>query len=168
MRVLRSVHWEMDAHDGIEIEISQMVRADLESVLEIEKASFSTPWSRYAFLAELCENKRARYFVACEKEQGKVVGYVGIWLVLNEGHITTIAVHPDYRRKGIGKKLMLAAIEFAESSGVDAVTLEVRVSNTGAQNLYKQIGFISVGIRPGYYHDNREDAVIMWRKQQGK
>ena len=150
------------------MEISPMKRADLEVVIEIEKASFPTPWSRYAFLAELYENRRARYFVAREKATGKVVGYVGTWLILDEAHITNIAVHPKFRRKGIGKKLMLAAIDYAESKNVEAVTLEVRASNTIAQRLYEDIGFVSVGIRPGYYHDNGEDAVIMWRNQTGK
>ncbi len=152
----------------MDVEISQMKRADLEAVIEIEKASFHTPWSRHAFLAELYENKRARYFVAREKAVGKVVGYVGIWLILDEAHITNIAVHPDFRKKGIGKRLMLSAIEYAESQGVSAVTLEVRASNIIAQRLYEKMGFISVGIRPGYYHDDGEDAVIMWRTQKTK
>lgn len=152
----------------MDVEISQMRRADLEAVIEIEKASFSTPWSRYAFLAELYENRRARYFVARQKPEGEVVGYVGIWLILDEAHITNIAVHPASRRKGIGKKLMLTAIDYAESQGVGAITLEVRASNTIAQSLYEKIGFISVGIRPGYYHDDGEDAVIMWRNQESK
>lgn len=158
----------MSVQKAMDVEISQMKRTDLESVMEIEKASFPTPWSRYAFLAELYENRRARYFVAREKARGEVVGYVGIWLILDEAHITNIAVHPGFRRKGIGKGLMLAAIDYAESQGVGAVTLEVRASNIIAQRLYEQIGFVSVGIRPGYYHDDGEDAVIMWRNQQGK
>ncbi len=158
----------MSVHEAIDVEISQMKRADLESVIEIEKASFPTPWSRYAFLAELYENRRARYFVAREKARGDIVGYVGTWLILDEAHITNIAVHPGFRRKGIGKKLMLAAIDYAESQGVGAVTLEVRASNIIAQSLYEKIGFVSVGIRPGYYHDDGEDALIMWRTQQGK
>ena len=152
----------------MDVEISQMKRADLEAVIEIEKASFPIPWSMYAFLAELYENRRARYFVARQKAGGEVVGYVGIWLILDEAHITNIAVHPDFRRKGIGKRLMLAATDYAESQGVDAVTLEVRASNIIAQRLYEKIGFVSVGIRPGYYHDDGEDAVIMWRNQKAK
>ena len=152
----------------MDVEISQMKRADLEAVMEIEKASFTTPWSRYAFLAELYENKRARYFVARRNTVGNVVGYVGIWLILGEAHITNIAVHPDFRRRGVGEKLMLAAIDYAESQGVDAVTLEVRASNTIAQRLYEKIGFVSVGTRPGYYYDDGEDAVIMWRNQTSK
>ena len=145
-----------------------MTRADIESVIDIEKASFTTPWSRYAFLAELYENKRARYFVARENTEEQVTGYVGIWLILGEAHITNIAVHPDFRRRGIGEKLMLAAIDYSESQGIDAITWEVRASNIGARRLYEKLGFVSVGIRPRYYHDDGEDAVIMWRNQTSK
>ncbi|NLS44578.1 MAG: ribosomal protein S18-alanine N-acetyltransferase [Firmicutes bacterium] len=147
----------------MEVEIIPMKRADLRAVIEIEKVSFSTPWSRYAFLAELYDNKRARYFVAKDKADGAVVGYVGVWLILGEAHITNIAVHPDFRKKGIGEKLLVTAIDYVESQGVNSITLEVRASNTVAQRLYRKTGFVSVGIRPGYYRDDGEDAVIMWR-----
>ena len=87
-----------------------------------------------------------------------------MWLVLDEGHITNIAVHPDYRGRGIGEKLVLAMLELARNSGIAGVTLEVRVSNNAAKKLYNKLGFVDSGIRKGYYSDTGEDAVIMWKK----
>ncbi|MCR4401365.1 MAG: ribosomal protein S18-alanine N-acetyltransferase [Firmicutes bacterium] len=148
----------------MDVEISPMRQSDLDDVMRIEKASFPTPWSRNAFLSEIYENSRACYLVA--RQSGKVIGYVGIWIILEEGHITNIAVHPDFRRRGIGERLMKAIMDYARSKGAKRFTLEVRVSNVGAQKLYEKLGFVSAGIRPGYYHDNGEDAMIMWRNEQ--
>ncbi|MGE5508808.1 MAG: ribosomal protein S18-alanine N-acetyltransferase [Chitinophagales bacterium] len=140
--------------------IEPMQVGDLEDVLRIEEASFPTPWSRFAFLSELLENERAVYLVA--REDGRVVGYVGMWRILNEGHITNLAVHPDQRRRGIGRRLLQALVNISRTRGIDRLTLEVRVSNTPAQTLYESFGFRSAGVRPGYYQDNDEDALIMW------
>ncbi|MDI3279959.1 MAG: ribosomal protein S18-alanine N-acetyltransferase [Bacillota bacterium] len=145
-----------------ELEVRRMNLEDLDQVLTIEERSFPTPWTRQAFASELCENERALYLVAVEK--GKVVGYVGMWLVLDEAHVTTLAVHPDRRRVGIGRRLLREAMHWARERGSRRMTLEVRVSNLGAQRLYQEEGFRRVGIRPGYYQDNDEDAVIMWKE----
>lgn len=134
---------------------------DLEGVLEIETLSFSTPWSRQSFLHEILENERAVYLVY--KEFGKVLGYVGMWVVLDEGHITNLAVHPSYRQRGVGRGLIQRLEEVGRERGVRHLTLEVRKSNMPAQNLYREVGFTSVGVRRQYYLDNMEDAIIMWK-----
>lgn len=143
------------------ITIDPMRLRDIAGVLKIEKSSFTIPWSKQAFYSELLENDRAYYLVA--KAGDQVLGYIGIWLVAEEGHITNVAVHPDYRHKGIGRKLMQFIEELARARNIKRLTLEVRVSNTVAQNLYRQLNYVSAGIRPGYYRDNNEDAVIMWK-----
>ena len=145
------------------VQIEPMRVRDLNGVLSIEKESFPTPWSRYAFLTELLENDRAYYLVAKTKDR-KLVGYIGIWLILDEGHITTIAVHPHYRGRGIGRKLLETAEVLGRERDIHRFTLEVRVSNTVAHDLYIKMGFKDGGIRPGYYRDNNEDAIIMWKE----
>lgn len=147
----------------MEIEIRAMDLLDLDQVMAIEEASFSHPWSRFSFVMELTENERARYLVGVAGTE--VVGYVGLWLVLDEAHVTTLAVHPGWRGQGIGRQLMEAAITLARVAGCRRMTLEVRLSNVVAQHLYASLGFQAVGIRPGYYQDNDEDAVIMWKEQ---
>lgn len=141
--------------------IEPMQVEDVEEVLAIERASFAAPWSRLAFLSELLENERAVYLVA--REEGAVIGYVGMWRILDEGHITNLAVHPDARRRGVGRRLLEALCNLAIARGLRRLTLEVRVSNSVAQHLYESLGFSVAGIRPGYYQDNQEDALIMWR-----
>lgn len=141
--------------------IEPMCLDDLEGVLEIETLSFSTPWSRQSFLHEILENERAVYLVY--KEFGKVLGYVGMWVVLDEGHITNLAVHPSYRQRGVGRGLIQRLEEVGRERGVRHLTLEVRKSNMPAQNLYREVGFTSVGVRRQYYLDNMEDAIIMWK-----
>ncbi|NLJ84815.1 MAG: ribosomal protein S18-alanine N-acetyltransferase [Firmicutes bacterium] len=136
---------------------------DLDGVLSIERVSFPTPWSRYAFLSELLENDRAYYAVARTQDR-ILVGYIGMWLVLDEGHITTIAVHPAYRGRGIGRQLLEAVEIIGRARNMHRITLEVRVSNMVAHNLYVSMGFVDAGIRPGYYRDNNEDAIIMWKE----
>ncbi len=134
----------------------------VDDVLVIENLSFPVPWSRAAFVQELKGNRLARYVAA--KADGRVVGYAGMWMVIDEAHITNIAVHPEYRGQGIGSKLLERLIEIALEEGVDNMTLEVRVSNEIAQGLYKKYGFSVMGIRKEYYLDNREDAFIMWKR----
>lgn len=139
-----------------------MTEADIPGVLAIEKLSFATPWSYEAFKNEITKNCCARYIVAAI---GNIIaGYGGMWLVVDEGHITNIAVHPEFRGVGIGNMIMEAMINTAHNEGLTALTLEVRKTNTTAQNLYKKYGFVSAGIRPHYYGDNNEDAVIMWKR----
>jgi ribosomal-protein-alanine N-acetyltransferase len=133
---------------------------DLDQVIEVEKLSFTNPWSRNSFFLELTTNELATYIVA--KVDGRVVGYAGMWLIVGEAHVTNVAVHPGFRKKGIGELLMRSLMTIARESGAKMMTLEVRKSNYIAQNLYTKLGFEPIGIRRGYYTDNNEDAVIMW------
>ncbi len=133
---------------------------DLKAVLAIERVSFSTPWSIQSFTAELRDNEYARYFCLVVDEQ--VIGYMGLWYILDEGHITNIAIAPEYRCKGLGESLIRSVMKIMISNGMERMTLEVRVSNLAARNLYKRLGFVTAGVRKGYYADNREDALIMW------
>ncbi|MDE6182783.1 MAG: ribosomal protein S18-alanine N-acetyltransferase, partial [Eubacteriales bacterium] len=127
------------------IDIKEMTKEHIEQVYEIEKICFSIPWSKKAFEDELNKNKMAIYIVALADE--KVVGYGGMWHVINEGHITNVAVSPEYRRKGIGESLIKKLIEIAKEKEMIGLTLEVRISNEIAKNLYKKQGFLLDGIR---------------------
>lgn len=144
------------------VAVEPMRLNDLEEVLTIERLSFTIPWSRRAFLYELLENQQALYLVARETE--KTVGYIGMWIVLDEGHITNLAVHPDYRRRGIGRLLLETLVRESAKRGIQRLTLEVRRSNLAAQALYRGLGFKETGVRHRYYQDNREDALIMWKE----
>lgn len=142
--------------------ICSMACCDIPQVMEIERLSFTIPWSEASFENEVEKNLSARYIVA--KTDDKIVGYGGMWIILDEGHITNIAVHPDYRGTGIGNLLVEGLIDTAKNEGVGAITLEVRRNNTAAKKLYKKYGFEFAGIRPRYYSDNGEDAIIMWKR----
>ncbi|MHB8158744.1 MAG: ribosomal protein S18-alanine N-acetyltransferase [Desulfocucumaceae bacterium] len=131
----------------------------LEEVLEIEHKCFPTPWTSRAFRFEVTENDFALYLVALIN--GRVMGYGGMWLVLDEAHITNVAVHPQYRSCGNGRALMVELLTRAAVLGAIKMTLEVRVTNKTARNLYKSLGFIDMGIRRKYYSDNDEDGIIM-------
>lgn len=145
-----------------QITVAPMCVEDLAGVLEIENASFSTPWSRDSFLHELLENERAVYLVA-KDAQGQVAGYVGMWVIFDEGHITNVAVHPRFRKRGIGSLLLTRLVEICRERDVKFLTLEVRRSNVAAQKLYQKQGFVHMGVRRRYYLDNNEDALIMWK-----
>ncbi|RDY25297.1 ribosomal-protein-alanine N-acetyltransferase [Romboutsia weinsteinii] len=138
-----------------------MTSKDIDGVFEVEKSCFEHYWSKESFKKELT-NDSARYLIA--KIDDKIVGYVGIWLILDEGHITNVAVHKDYRGQKIGDKLVQALVELCKDNNILSMTLEVRVSNIVAQNLYKKYGFKMAGIRKEYYSDNKEDAIIMWNQ----
>lgn len=142
------------------IEIGPMTTADIPAVLEIEHRSFPTPWPRDAYAHELENNRTAVYMVA--RREGILVGYAGMWVVLDEAHITTIAVDPPQRGQGIGEGLLIALIERAGERGARWIQLEVRRANVVAQALYRKYGFRDVGVRRNYYSDNSEDAVVMW------
>ncbi len=129
--------------------------------MEIEEKCFILPWSKLSFLHELLDNERAYYYVAVRDQQ--ILGYIGMWIVLDEGHITNLAVHPSYRRQGVGRALLKNLAFEGKKMGLNYLTLEVRISNLSAQILYKEVGFVEAGVRPGYYQDNREDALIMWK-----
>ena len=141
-----------------ETTIGLMTLDDVEAVHAIEVACFKTPWSRDSFYREVTENECARYVVL--REDGVAMAYAGVWFVLDEGHITNIAVHPDRRGIGYGERVTRAMIQLAADSGMNWMTLEVRRSNTPAINLYHKLGFIDVGYRKRYY-ENTEDALIM-------
>lgn len=144
-------------------DVRMMTNEDIEQVCDIEKSSFPTPWSAFAFASELEDNQLACYCVIVpEDEPKKVVGYCGMWVILDEAHITNIAILPDFRGNRLGEKLMVAMMGLARIKGAMNMTLEVRVSNTSAKRLYSRIGFKENGIRKKYYTDNNEDALIMW------
>jgi [ribosomal protein S18]-alanine N-acetyltransferase len=147
------------AHPGLRVLILPMHVDDLPSIHAIERQSFSTPWPPHAYRAELETNQLARYI--CAWVGGRIVGYAGMWLMVDEAHITTFAVDPDWRRRGIGDRLLVALLDEAERRGAREATLEVRVSNVGARRLYEKFGFRPVGIRPRYYSDDSEDALVM-------
>lgn len=136
---------------------------DIDNVVDVENNCFIIPWSRNSFIKELVENDIALYLVA--KIENIAVGYIGVWRIQNEGHITNVAVHSDFRGRGIGNMLVSGLLSLCEKEGIDAFTLEVRRSNLIAQNLYKKFQFAECGIRKGYYQDNKEDAIIMWRRE---
>lgn len=136
-----------------------MRMADLPEVEAIERASFTTPWPPNAYRSELSENRLASYLVA--RIGDRVVGYAGMWLMVDEAHITTFAVHPSWRRRRIGERLLLAMLDLAATRRAREATLEVRVSNLAARRLYEKYGFRPVGVRPRYYSDDGEDALVM-------
>lgn len=138
--------------------IRRMTIEDVPQVHQIEHDTFPTPWSLDSFEKEAV-NPCARYLVA--ELAGRVIGFAGVWLVLDEGHITNIAIAQEHRGKGYGRALTQGLLQYASNLGIAYVTLEVRRSNERAQNLYKSLGFIAVGVRKRYYEDNGEDAYLM-------
>jgi ribosomal-protein-alanine N-acetyltransferase len=148
---------------GLALKVDPMQASDIAQVHEIERLSFSTPWPAYAFEQELRGNRLARYVVArAETPEGqRVVGFAGVWMMVDEAHITTFGVHPGWRRQGVGRSLLLQLMELALELGARRMTLEVRVSNTPAQELYRRFGFAVAGTRQRYYTDDGEDAFVM-------
>ena len=145
-----------------EITVGLMTVDDVDAVHEIETACFKTPWSKESFRHEVTENASARYVVL--REDGRAIAYAGVWFILDEAHITNIAVHPQRRGMGYGERVTREMIQLAADSGMNWMTLEVRRSNKIAQNLYHKLGFIDVGYRKRYY-ENSEDALIMALEQ---
>jgi len=146
-----------------ELIIRRATEKDVNQIADLDKICFSVPWSEQAFGKELKENKLAFYILAEMKETGQIIGYAGVWLIQGEGHITNVAVHPEFRRKHIGMAIVDVLIKESRKLGeIKTFTLEARKSNTAAIELYKKFGFLVVGIRKGYYQENNEDAVIMW------
>ncbi|HHT65460.1 MAG: ribosomal protein S18-alanine N-acetyltransferase [Caldicoprobacterales bacterium] len=140
--------------------VTSMMTEDIDEVHKLEKMCFPIPWSREALRMEVEQNQCARYFSVRADKQ--LIGYGGMWMILDEAHITNIAVHPDYRRQGVGRLIMETLMKEAVRMGMERMTLEVRVSNKAAVSLYKSLGFEEGGIRKEYYANNREDALIMW------
>jgi [ribosomal protein S18]-alanine N-acetyltransferase len=137
-----------------------MAPGDISAVARIERASFATIWPSDAFYNELNTNKLAHYFVG--RFDDRVVAYGGIWIILEDSHVTTLAVDPEFRGKRFGEVLLLRLIDEAIDRGAAWMTLEVRESNVVAQRLYRKYGFTTVTMRAGYYSDDNESALIMW------
>jgi ribosomal-protein-alanine N-acetyltransferase len=149
----------MVARPPVKLVIEPMRLEDLAVVHAIEQASFSSPWPPNAYRSELETNRLASYLVA--RVDGAIVAYGGMWLMVDEAHITTFAVHPLWRRQRIGERLLLAFLDLAMLRRAHEATLEVRLSNLPARRLYEKYGFRPVGLRPRYYSDDHEDALIM-------
>jgi ribosomal-protein-alanine N-acetyltransferase len=141
--------------------IRGMLSKDIDQIINIEKICFSLPWSKLSFESEL-RNELAYYQVA--EVSGVIAAYMGMWRIIDECHITNVAVLPEYRNQGIASMLIKKMIEICRCSEISAMTLEVRVSNEPAINLYKKHGFFALGKRPRYYFKPVEDALIMWKK----
>jgi ribosomal-protein-alanine N-acetyltransferase len=142
------------------LDISRMVVDDIPEVLQIEALSFQSAWPPNAFINELRDNKLAYYFVG--RLDGRIVAYGGIWVILEDSHVTTIAVHPDMRGRRLGEELLVHLLDEAIERDASWITLEVRETNDVAQRLYRKYGFTVVSTRRGYYSDNNESALVMW------
>ena len=139
---------------------------DLPAMAEIERRCFHTPWSEESLRDDLTGNPLSVYMVL-EAESGDVAGYMSLWRILDEGHINNVAVLPEYRRRGGASEMLEFMLEYSEKNGISSHTLEVRVSNEGAIGLYGKFGLREAGVRKGYYEDDGEDALIMWRNHEG-
>lgn len=138
---------------------------DVPAIAEMERRCFSVPWSHKALYEDIVENPRSLYILA--EMDGRPAGYAGVWKILDEGHITNVAVLPAFRRQHIARDMLSVLMDICRQSGVIRFTLEVRAGNLGARKLYEDLGFVSAGVRRGYYDDNGEDAVIMWTEAAG-
>jgi [ribosomal protein S18]-alanine N-acetyltransferase len=146
--------------EPVEVHVVPMRRRHLRSVLRIEEQVYPRPWSQSLFLSELALRSTRAYFVA--RVGRDTVGYAGLMMSMEDGHVTTIAVDPRHHRVGVGTRLLLALAREAVARGAKSLTLEVRLSNKHAQELYRRFGFVPVGVRRGYYADTGEDALVMW------
>ena len=143
-----------------EITVAPMAPADLDEVLVIERHSFPSAWSRGSYEREL-RNRSSYYFAA--RHEDRLVGYIGMWVVVGEAHITTLAVHPGCRRRGLGSHLLRLLMEHARQRGAARVTLEVREQNVAAISMYRTFGFQQTGVLRGYYGDTGENGLVMWK-----
>ncbi|MGH9304694.1 MAG: ribosomal protein S18-alanine N-acetyltransferase [Acidimicrobiales bacterium] len=143
-----------------DLEILAMRRRHLKAVVAIEQQVFPTPWSLGLYLSELTMGPSRAYVVA--RIGGEVVGYGGLMLAVGEGHVTTIGVDPAFQRRGVGRRILLRLATIARERRAEDLTLEVRVTNTSAQGLYHEFGFVPAGIRKNYYAEVNEDALVMW------
>jgi ribosomal-protein-alanine N-acetyltransferase len=155
----------MVARPPLRLLIEPMRLDDLDDVHQIELASFSSPWPPNAYRSELETSRLANYLVV--RAAGRLIAFGGMWLMVDEAHITTFAVHPAWRRQRIGERLLLAFLDLAIDRHAREATLEVRLSNIGARRLYEKYGFRPVGLRPRYYSDDGEDALIMTTEPLG-
>ncbi len=139
--------------------IRKMTLEDVPSVIDLDQKSFSLPWPERSFRFELTANPASRCWVA--EFDGKIVGMIVVWLIIDEAHVATLATHPDFRRQGIAKKLLSHALRLMMDEGAHSSFLEVRESNFAAQEMYRKFGYEESGRRPHYYRDNDEDAILM-------
>jgi ribosomal-protein-alanine N-acetyltransferase len=144
----------------LHVTITPLRRRHLRSVLRIEAQVYPRPWTLGLFMSELALKTTRSYRVA--KIGNEIVGYAGLMITGSDGHVTTVAVDPAWHRHGIGTRLVLALHDAAVARGCTGLTLEVRVSNTGAQELYRRFGFAPAGVRKNYYTETNEDAIVMW------
>lgn len=159
MAVRPEPHQEPD-HESPTVVVATMRRRHLRGVLQIEQQVYPRPWTFGLFLSELGQRSTRLYLVA--RVGHRVVGYLGMLRAVDDGHITTVAVDPAWQRQGIATRLLTVAARAAATRGCHNLTLEVRVSNLGAQALYRRFGFVPAGMRKGYYPENGEDAMVMW------
>ncbi|MGE0704781.1 MAG: ribosomal protein S18-alanine N-acetyltransferase [Vicinamibacterales bacterium] len=136
--------------------------ADISAILEVEEASFTNPWTREMYLAEL-QHPEVSFIYAARDRARQIVGFCAFWRVLDELHINNLAVSPSHRREGVASALLAAVLREGTRAGASRATLEVRRSNTAAIQLYKRFGFSVAGVRAGYYTHPDEDALILWR-----
>lgn len=156
----RVVAAEREVVDPLDVQVVAMRRRHLRSVVRIEGQVYPRPWTHSLFVSELALRSTRAYYVA--KVGRDIAGYAGLMMSLSDGHVTTLAVDPAWHRHHIGTRLLLALAREAIERDATALTLEVRLSNKGAQELYKRFGFTAVGVRKGYYADTGEDALVMW------
>ncbi len=142
-----------------DVTLRQMTLEDVPTVAEMDRISFSLPWPERSFRFEVTENDCSRCWVA--EADGRIVGMLVLWVIVDEAHIATIAVHPDYRRQGMGEHILRETLKAARTDGAVRATLEVRAGNAAAQEMYRKFGFEVVGSRPRYYKDNNEDAILL-------
>lgn len=147
----------------MKINYSLMKDVHINGVYNLSKECFTIPWTLDSITNEL-NNPLAKYIIAEDLETNEVIGFVGVWIIAGEGDITNIAVNPKYRKHGVASNLLLNLLDICKSLNCNDITLEVRESNIPAQNLYKKFDFKEEGIRKGYYSDNGENAIIMWKR----
>lgn len=143
-----------------DIRIRTMELADIDEVMEVDRASFPSPWPKHIFCQEIKENDFAYYYVM--ERDGRIIGYLGMWMILGDAQVTNIALLPEVRGQGLGEKLFGHGVKLAIANEMKRLSLEVRVSNIAAQKLYRKFGLVPGGIRKNYYTDNHEDAIVMW------
>jgi [ribosomal protein S18]-alanine N-acetyltransferase len=146
--------------EGLTVHLTPMRRRHLRAVLHIEQQVYPRPWSHALFLSELALRSTRAYYVA--RVGRELVGYAGLMMTLDDGHVTTIAVDPKWFRHKVGTRLLLQLAREARVRGASSLTLEVRMSNAPAQDLYRRFGFGPVGVRKNYYQETNEDALVMW------
>lgn len=148
-----------------DVEVVEMRPRHVRQVLAIESRVYPRPWSPTLFASELAQRDTRTYLIARARDGGRtrrIIGYGGVMVAVGEAHITTLATHPDHHRRKVGARLLCALLRTAIDRGAGAATLEVRSTNAGAQALYRSVGFAPVGVRPRYYGETGEDAVVMW------